>query len=183
MPNKNDIPGHDPIDEDELAGRGMDRKSLRQTVLDNMSEIPKRKFWKQTRTGRFLSLRTKTSKTVVGVLAAAGTTLLPPPVGNIVNGTINLLIPNPSTMDVLTDMSLLQIIITIAAFLVVTGVPMLFKGVRDSVIWKAVKGRIDAIADEVVQAVDAESEGGKKITRSEVQDIIRRAVKPKDEDV
>lgn len=75
------------------------------------------------------------------------------------------------------DMSLLQMAIWGVSILIAVGVPSIFPNIRRKAAWKLVKSRLDAVADEVVAAVDKDSEGGKSISKGEWKAIIGSAIK------
>jgi hypothetical protein len=80
-------------------------------------------------------------------------------------------------MESLMDFNLLQLIIMAVTVLIVWALPSIFPGIEQKRAWKIVDNRLEDVTDEVVTAVDKDSEGGKNITRSEWRSIIARALK------
>lgn len=138
----------------------------------------KKSFWKDTAFGRTLSLRNKSGKIIATGLVGIGSSFLPAPIGPWVSKTVNSLLTIQTGVPIMGELNLLQIGITIGVMILLAVIPMLFPSLRGKAVWKVIKSRVDAVADEIVKAIDKESDGGKKITRSEIKDIIAKAIKP-----
>ncbi|WP_441001314.1 hypothetical protein [Fodinibius sp. SL11] len=150
--------------------------------IPELEEVPKKTFW-DTAFGRTIRLKNKTGKIGATVLGGVGSTFIPGPMGDWINKGFQALITTQTGvgMEFLADMSLLQLIIMAVAVLITVVVPMVFPKVRDKKAWEIIDSRVDDVADEVVAAVDKDSEGGKSITRNEWRSIISGAIKKDDE--
>lgn len=135
-------------------------------------------FWKDKPLGRTLSLRNKTGKIGATILGGAASTFIPGPIGNWINKGFDALITTQTMTGMeFLDMSFLQMAIVAGVALITWALPSLVPAVKKKTAWKVVRSRLDGVADEVVQAIDEDSEKGKKISRNELKDIIGDVLK------
>ena len=146
-----------------------------------MYDVPKKEFW-DTAFGRTLKGRNKTGKIVYTGLAGVGSTLLPEPFGGWLQQGANALIQTQTGvgMDVLLDLNMTQLIVMAVGFIVAWALPSIVPAIKEKQAWKVIEGRLDNVTDEVVKAVDEDSENGKKISRNELKAIIASALKNDD---
>lgn len=64
-----------------------------ENAKDAYKEFLPKDFFKDTKVGRFLSLRSRAGKTVAGIAAAVGSSFLPAPIGPIVGKVVGAFIP------------------------------------------------------------------------------------------
>lgn len=177
--NPNDKDG-DGID-DDTENASVDQEDRQGYADRNDVDIPKKNFWK-TDFGRTLRLKNKTGKSIAAGLAGIGSNFFPEPFGGWIGKGIEVLITTQTGvgMEALLDFNVTQLIIMAVAFLLVWALPSIWPGLKEKQAWKVIDGRIDNVADEVVAAVDEKSDGGKKITRTELKDIIKSAFEDED---
>lgn len=183
MTDKIDIPADSDGKDDFTEGVNYEnaddiKKQESDLEMPRHPKAPKKKFW-NTWLGNTIRLKNKTGKAIAAGAAGLSTSFLPEPIGGWMQYVINALILTQTGvgMELLTDLNLIQLIVLAVVAIILWGLPSLFPSVTERKVWKTIEGRLDDVADEVVQAVDKDSEGGKTITRNEWKSIIGGALK------
>lgn len=161
---------------DELHGDLNEKKAEGPEYSTDVA-LPKT-FWDRP-LGRTLRGKNRTGKAIYTTAVSIGSTFLPEPIGGwLKKGFEALLLTQTGVpMDALLDFNIYQLIIVALAMLIMWGLPSLFPSIKEKSAWKIISGRLDTVADSIVEATDEDSDSGKKITRAEWKQIVADALK------
>jgi hypothetical protein len=143
-----------PVFASRTTIRDIELKKAKARELPEIKKI----FWEKP-LGRTLKARNKAGKIVYSIVTIA-------------TGIPFLTLLNINIMD-FADLNFIQIAITIS-FVIISGVIGLYVKVPGT------KAKLNVIAylleSELIRATDKASEGGKKITQSEIREIIKKVI-------